>query len=128
QPGPGNGAPVARRAMKLAAVAGATALLIALRPGWALAGGPDPDEVGAPPRVAAAAVAVVDADSGALLYGVHAHERRAQASLTKMTTALVAVRQAGLESEVRATERSRAEPAVIGMEPGDVLSLRDAIY
>ena len=45
-----------------------------------------------------------------------------------MTTALVALQHAGPDSAVRATERSRAEPAVIGMDPGDVLSLRDALY
>jgi D-alanyl-D-alanine carboxypeptidase (penicillin-binding protein 5/6) len=114
--------------MKRAAVVGAAALLIALLPGSALALGPDRDDAGAPPQVAAAAVAIVDAHSGTLLYGAHAHERRAQASLTKLTTALVALRHAGLNREVRATERSRAEPAVIGMEPGDVLSLHDATY
>ncbi len=81
-----------------------------------------------PPVVAASAVAIVDDDTGALLYGLNAHERRAQASLTKMTTALVALEHAPVSVQVQATQNSMTIPAVIGMDPGDVLSLHDALY
>src|SRR5437764_1296417 len=85
-------APHARRVViGRAAIAALLALVVALLPAVALADQPQPEPAAeVPPPVAAAAVAIVDADSGALLYGVDAHGRRAQASLTKMTTALVA--------------------------------------
>ena len=108
-----------------ALVAVLLALLAWPGPGWAAP--PSEDELAAP-AVGAQAVAVVDVDSGGLLYGVNAHEHRAQASLTKMMTALVAVEHWKLDDPIVATKRSLVEPAVIGMEPGDRLPLRDALY
>jgi D-alanyl-D-alanine carboxypeptidase (penicillin-binding protein 5/6) len=81
-----------------------------------------------PPLIGASAAAVIDGDSGAVLYGEHLHARRAQASLTKMTTALVAREHAELDHPVIGTEQSLTEPVVIGLEPGDELSLHDALY
>jgi D-alanyl-D-alanine carboxypeptidase len=45
-----------------------------------------------------------------------------------MTTALVAVERAALGSTVRGTANSASEPSIIGIEPGDELLLKDAIY
>src|SRR6186997_2887050 len=76
-----------------------------------------PDD--APPATSAAAVAVVDDETGVLLYGVNPHQRRAQASLTKMTTALVARQRWDLDSDIVATANDMTEPSIIGMDPGD---------
>lgn len=81
-----------------------------------------------PPRVGARAAIVIDADTGRVLYEQNAHERLPPASLTKMATALVALERARPDFMVVATERSLVEPVVIGLEPGDQLPLREALY
>lgn len=80
------------------------------------------------PILTAEAGILVDAASGAILYEKNADQRRAPASLTKIVTALTAVRHAPLDSTVTATDNSLTEPVVIGLTPGDTLSLRDALY
>ena len=58
----------------------------------------------------------------------NADDHLAEASLTKMMTALVALDHASLTDVITATERSRSEPSVIGLDPGDTLSLEDMLY
>jgi serine-type D-Ala-D-Ala carboxypeptidase (penicillin-binding protein 5/6) len=81
-----------------------------------------------PDTVRSVASVVVDGASGHTLAAKNADARLAPASLTKMMTALVAVRRASLGDVVTATEKSRSEPSVIGLDPGDVLSLEDMLY
>ncbi len=78
--------------------------------------------------VEARASIVVDATSGHALAASNADARLPQASLTKMMTALVALDHADLRATIRATERSMSEPSVIGLGPGDTLSLEDLLY
>jgi D-alanyl-D-alanine carboxypeptidase (penicillin-binding protein 5/6) len=80
------------------------------------------------PVVSARAAVVLDAASGAVLYGKNADERIQPASLTKMITALVAVEHGRLDQRITATEHVRVEPVVIGVDPGEVLSLQDLLY
>lgn len=70
---------------------------------------------------------VVDAKTGAVLYERASREAFAPASLTKMVTALVAVERAPLDRMVRAARPYEVVPVLIGLEPGDELSLEDAI-
>ncbi|MBM2811161.1 MAG: Serine-type D-Ala-D-Ala carboxypeptidase [Chloroflexi bacterium] len=81
-----------------------------------------------PTAVTAAAATIVSASDGHALVSRNADIRLAPASLTKLMTALVALDRASLDRPIYATERSRTEPAVIGLDPGDVLSLEDILY
>jgi len=81
-----------------------------------------------PATTRSVAAIVVDAESGHPLALRNADARLAPASLTKMMTALVAKERASLVSPIIATERSRSEPSVIGLDPGDTLSLDDMLY
>lgn len=80
------------------------------------------------PVVSARAAVVLDAASGAVLYGKNADERIQPASLTKMMTALVAIDHGRLDQRITATEHVYVEPVVIGVDPGEVLSLEDLLY
>lgn len=81
-----------------------------------------------PPEVRARAAILVDAESGAVLYEKNAYQRLSVASLTKMVTALVALERGQLSQPIRATEYSRSVPSVIGLDPGDVLTLEQMLY
>lgn len=80
-----------------------------------------------PPASGARSAIVVDAATGAVLYERSARDEYAPASLTKMVTALVAVERASLDRKVRAARSYAVVPVLIGLEPGDELSLEDAI-
>jgi D-alanyl-D-alanine carboxypeptidase len=80
------------------------------------------------PVVSARAAVLLDAGSGAVLYGKNADERMQPASLTKMMTALVAVERGRLDQRITATDHVYVEPVVIGMDPGETLSLDDLLY
>ncbi len=85
------------------------------------------------PKITGRAAAVVEDSCGALLYGRNADERLAPASLTKITTALVAVEHADLSRMVDVRVNSGLMVAstastVMGLEPGMRLSMRDLLY
>lgn len=80
------------------------------------------------PASGAQAAIVVDAATGAVLYERNARDARHPASLTKMMTALVAVERAPLDRIVRVTQPIVVTPILIGLEPGDELPLREALY
>ena len=88
------------------------------------------DRAGAPtpPIVQARAAVVLEVATGSVLYAKSAHERLPPASLTKMATAMVALERAEPERSIVASARSMVEPAVIGLDPGDRLPLREALY
>lgn len=81
-----------------------------------------------PPLIHARAAVLIEADTGRVLFQQNAHERLPPASLTKMATALVALERVTPDFVVVATEHTLAEPSVIGLEPGDRLPLREALY
>lgn len=84
----------------------------------------------AEPRVVASAAAVVDGDSGSLLWGKDPHVAFAPASMTKIMTALVALEQGSLDriltSDVDAT--TMVGDSVMGLHRGEHLTLRDLLY
>jgi D-alanyl-D-alanine carboxypeptidase len=88
----------------------------------------------APPAVSAAEVAVVDDDSGLLLYGRAPHSRQAPASTTKIVTALVTLeRAASLDDPVRITVDGWAMAvadgsSIMGLSPGQRLTLRTLLF
>jgi D-alanyl-D-alanine carboxypeptidase len=71
---------------------------------------------------------VVEASTGAPIMARNADAPLAPASMTKMMTALVALEHASLSDVIRATERSLSEPSIIGLDPGDTLSLENMLY
>ena len=86
-----------------------------------------------PPPITAQSVVIIEEPCGALLYGDSVHQRMAPASLTKVATALVAAERADL-SEIVDVRVDGAELAlttdstVMGLVPGQQLSLRDLLY
>src|SRR5699024_2603753 len=84
------------------------------------------------PKVYAKAAIVMDMDSGAILYGKNIDERLYPASITKLLTALVALENGDFEDEVAFTEDSISfleyDHANIGMKPGEIISMKDAMY
>lgn len=76
---------------------------------------------------------VVDADSGAVLFGQNIHVQKAPASITKILTALVVIENADLEDMVtfshdavyNVEEGSGNKNAI---EEGDTLSVKDCLY
>ncbi len=83
-----------------------------------------------PPTVTAAAVAVVDEASGALLYEKDAHKKLGPASLAKIATAILAIE--GMEPASVVTSdvdsRTMTTSSVMGLVPGDCFSVSDLLY
>ena len=97
----------------------------------------EPDPTPAPPDapklpgVVANAYIVVDAATGAVLAEHQAHQRRPVASLTKIMTALLVLEQARLDEVVTvddAISRLSRRSTVMGVVPGEQLTVRDLLY
>jgi D-alanyl-D-alanine carboxypeptidase len=87
----------------------------------------------APFEVPARAVAILEADCGAMLYGKEAHQSLPPASLTKIVTALAVVNRVQLTdrivSDISARElKQRTRSSVMGLEPGMTVSIEDLLY
>lgn len=84
------------------------------------------------PSVYADSAIVMDMNSGAVLYGKQTDVKHYPASITKLMTALVALENSQLTDEVLFSDESISflEPgdASIGMTPGEILSMEDAMY
>jgi hypothetical protein len=94
-----------------------------------------PDRIadGWPPLPTAESAVIVDGDSGAVLYAMNAHKRMAQASTTKIMTAIVALENGNLEDKVNVTIDSndlylRTESTVMGLMPGQTVSMETLLY
>jgi D-alanyl-D-alanine carboxypeptidase len=87
-----------------------------------------------PPEVTAQFVAIVDEDSGELLFGHAEHDRVAPASITKIATTLVALeREPDLDRRFDATISGSAMAArdgssIMGLEPGENISLATLLF
>ncbi len=86
----------------------------------------------APPSTNAKAAVVIDAASGEVLFGQNEHARLAPASLTKMTTAVVAIEGADTGQWVLNSVDSRPlvadNDSVMGLLPGDCFQVKDLLY
>jgi D-alanyl-D-alanine carboxypeptidase len=82
------------------------------------------------PDVHAQSIAVVDEASGALLYGRDPHARLAPASLTKVLTALVALRDGQLTQRitVQFDPGQLSDSTLMGIHPGETYTLQDLLY
>lgn len=84
------------------------------------------------PNVYGNSAIVMDMNSGAILYGKKIDDRHYPASITKLLTALVALENSEPDDEVCFSENSVSfleyGDASIGMTPGEILSMNDALY
>ena len=84
------------------------------------------------PKVYGNSAIVMDMNSGAILYGKKIDEQRYPASITKLLTVLIALENSNLDDDVLFSQESidilRSDYASIGMRPGEILSMKDALY
>lgn len=82
------------------------------------------------PPVQASGGVVVDGETGKLIWGKSAHQPFPPASMTKMMTALVALRLGHLDQVVPTTvdAATLTGDSVMGLRPGERLTLRDLLY
>ena len=75
---------------------------------------------------------VIDADTGAVLYGKNIHEPYFPASITKILTALIVLERCDLDETVtfsrNAVYNVEANSTSAGLDVGDELSVRDCLY
>lgn len=83
-----------------------------------------------PPALAAQAAVVVDAGSGAVLWGKEEHAALQPASVTKIVTAFIAIERGNLDDtvEVGVEQRRLNIGTRMGLFTGDRYSLRDLLY
>lgn len=82
------------------------------------------------PAIKASAAAVVDGDSGTLVWGKNPHQALPPASMTKMMTALVAMQHGDLTQVITSgvDASTMAGDSVMGLHIGEQLSLRDLLF
>lgn len=86
----------------------------------------------APPDTFSETAVLMDAETGAVLYGKGQDDIRYPASITKLMTLLLAVENASLEDQVTFTETGIREVTPdsgnIGMQLGEVMSMESCLY
>ena len=84
------------------------------------------------PQVYGNAAIVMDVNSGAVLYAKSIDDKHYPASITKIIPALVALENSSMDDEVLFSQDSvdilEWDYASIGMTPGEILSMEDAMY
>lgn len=81
-----------------------------------------------PPTVSAKCAALINADTGELLYGKNEHERASMASTTKIMTSLLALERGTPNAVVTASEKAvRVEGTSIGLRAGDQITLKTLV-
>jgi D-alanyl-D-alanine carboxypeptidase len=83
-----------------------------------------------PPNVSATSIAVIDEGSGALLYARDPHHHLAPASLTKIFTALTALKYGQLSRTitVQFDPAQLTDSTLMGIHPGETYTLEDLLY
>lgn len=82
------------------------------------------------PTIQASAAAVVDGETGRLVWGKNLHQPYAPASMTKMMTALVTLQHDNLDRVIvsNVDAAKMVGDSVMGLRPGERLSLHDLLY
>ena len=84
---------------------------------------------GDPPELFARAAALIDGDSGRLLYGKNADEILPMASTTKLMTCILALEYGNLTDPVTVSEYAASMPDVqLNIRPGETYRLEDLLY
>ena len=82
-----------------------------------------------PPRLYARAAALIDADTGRVLYGKDAFTEYPMASTTKIMTCIVALESGNLEDTVTVSSYAASQPEVrLGIRKGESYRLIDLLY
>lgn len=85
--------------------------------------------VNAEPRVSARSAALIELESGRLIFGKNENEQRPMASTTKIMTSLIAIESGRLDEEIVITdEMVRVEGTSMGLLPGYRITLRGLCY
>lgn len=92
-----------------------------------------PSSSNQPPSVAAGAVVLADLDTGQILWGTEADERRPIASITKIMTALIVTQRTDPSDVVTVSPDATAPApsaaaAELGLVPGERISIQDLLY
>lgn len=81
------------------------------------------------PDIDAGAAAVMDMDTGRLLFGKNHHMRRPMASTTKIMTAILAIERCGLEEVVTVSKRAtRIGGSGMNLKEGEKCTVRELLY
>lgn len=82
-----------------------------------------------PPTVGAKGAALMDVNSGRLLFGKNEEERLPMASTTKIMTAILAIESGKLDELVTVSSKAvQVEPSSIWLEAGEQISLLHLVY
>lgn len=82
----------------------------------------------APPDLSAKRAALINADTGELIYGKNEHERASMASTTKIMTSLLALESGKPNDVVTASAQAvRVEGTSIGLRAGDQITLKTLV-
>ncbi len=93
------------------------------------AAAPDYSVSAAPDSLSAVSAALIEAETGTVLYEKNAHEHRAMASTTKIMTALLTIEAGDLDREFTVDPLAiRVEGTSMGLQEGDRVSRRDLLY
>lgn len=88
-----------------------------------------PAEIEVVPAVTAEAAVVMNLDTGEVLYGKKEHERRPPASLTKVMTGYLLVKQMDLQKPVTVSEQAaRTGESSLNLKTGDVLTVENLLH
>lgn len=103
-------------------------LILGFFPGKAMAAPDWPDG----PALQSESGIVMDADSGAVLYGQNIHAKQFPASITKVLTALVVLERCSLDETVTFSQNAvynvEANSSSAGLDTGDQLSVKNCLY
>jgi serine-type D-Ala-D-Ala carboxypeptidase (penicillin-binding protein 5/6) len=88
-----------------------------------------PEKTSASVSVSASSAVLMDQESGRVLYGKNAHEKKRIASITKIMTAILAIESGKLEKMVQVSARAtRAEGSSVYLKPNEKIKLEDLVY
>jgi serine-type D-Ala-D-Ala carboxypeptidase (penicillin-binding protein 5/6) len=88
-----------------------------------------PQMTSASVSVSASSAVLMDQESGRVLYGKDAHEKKRIASITKIMTAILAIESGKLEKMVQVSAKAtRAEGSSVYLKPNEKIKLEDLVY
>ncbi len=78
--------------------------------------------------ITAAAVILVDAETGAVLYEKNADAQRAPASTTKLLTAVLALENLQMDQEITVPPEAQTSGSNMGLKPGQIVTVETLLY
>ncbi|CAG9608359.1 D-alanyl-D-alanine carboxypeptidase family protein [Pseudoneobacillus rhizosphaerae] len=88
-----------------------------------------PQMTAATVSVSASSAVLMDQESGRVLFGKDAHEKKRIASITKIMTAILAIESGKLEKMVQVSAKAtRAEGSSVYLKPNEKIKLEDLVY